>query len=148
MWALFLTWTLIQFLLLNSWVLTPSFGLVVYGPWILRSSDGISHFSGIFPLAQGGLNPLLPDSWVVEVFNKSFRQGALEMPVLKDKKNWWGYWTSPWVLTGSDTKIFYDAFFNDVTLMHAFAYMDTHILVFPCKVMQRAKPMDYHLSTT
>ena len=27
------------------------------GPWILRSSDGI------YPLAQGGLNPLLPDSW-------------------------------------------------------------------------------------
>ena len=40
------------------------FGLVwLCGPWILRSSDGISHFSGIFPLAQGGLNPLLPDSW-------------------------------------------------------------------------------------
>ena len=23
------------------------------GPWILKSSDGISHFSGIFPLARG-----------------------------------------------------------------------------------------------
>ena len=42
------------------------FSLVLFGlcwPWILRSNDGISHFSGIFPLAQGGLNPLLPDSW-------------------------------------------------------------------------------------
>ena len=40
------------------------FGLVwLCGPWILRSSDGISHFSGIFPLAQEGLNPHLPDSW-------------------------------------------------------------------------------------
>ena len=40
------------------------FGLVwLCGPWILRSSDGISHFSGIFPLAQGGLNPLQPGNW-------------------------------------------------------------------------------------
>ena len=35
------------------------FSLVLFGlcgPWILRSNDGISHFSGIFPLAQGGFN--------------------------------------------------------------------------------------------
>ena len=43
---------------------TLGFGLVwLCEPWILRSSDGISHFSGIFPLAQGGLNPLLQDGW-------------------------------------------------------------------------------------
>ena len=43
---------------------TTYLGLVwLCRPWILRSSDGISHFSGIFPLAQGGLNPLQPGSW-------------------------------------------------------------------------------------
>ena len=32
-------------------------------PWIMRSNYGISHFSGIFPLAQGGFNPPLLGSW-------------------------------------------------------------------------------------
>ena len=27
-------------------------------PWIQKSSDGMSHFSGIFPVAQGGFNTL------------------------------------------------------------------------------------------
>ena len=55
-------------------------GLVcLRGPWILRSSVGISHFSGIFLLAQGGLNPLQPGNWSSRL--PGIREGGILRPV-------------------------------------------------------------------